>query len=221
MDGGANIQVVLDGGDGGGGGGGIRLGGNFGDYFIGPGLEQLIEQLAENDPNRYGTPPAAKSAVDSLPDVKISEEVMATDDAQCAVCKDAFEVGEEAKEMPCKHIYHKDCIIPWLELHNSCPVCRYELPTDDQEYENRKKAPAGGGAGSSSRVSSRGGGHRSGDDRDPASDGEGDSSGAVTSPSGRRFNISLPWPFNSFGSQFEDRDAGNSGGQSDEHEGRT
>jgi hypothetical protein len=31
----------------------FRLGGNFGDYFIGPGLEQLIEQLAENDPNRY------------------------------------------------------------------------------------------------------------------------------------------------------------------------
>ncbi|XP_052882490.1 E3 ubiquitin-protein ligase RING1 isoform X2 [Gossypium arboreum] len=31
---------------------GFRLPANIGDYFIGPGLEQLIQQLAENDPNR-------------------------------------------------------------------------------------------------------------------------------------------------------------------------
>ncbi|OIS97430.1 PREDICTED: E3 ubiquitin-protein ligase RING1-like [Nicotiana attenuata] len=136
--GGANIQLVFENHPGGGGGGEFSFPGNFGDYFHGPGLEQLIQQLAENDPNRYGAPPAAKSAVAGLPDIKITVELLGSDSSQCAVCKDTFELGEDAKQMPCKHIYHKDCILPWLELHNSCPVCRYELPTDDPDYENRR-----------------------------------------------------------------------------------
>ncbi|XP_047043329.1 E3 ubiquitin-protein ligase RING1-like [Lolium rigidum] len=122
------------------GGLGIGVGGgSFGDYFVGPGLEQLIEQLAENDPNRYGTPPAAKSALSTLPDIVVTDAmVAAAEGADCAVCKEDFSPGEGAKQMPCNHIYHADCIVPWLELHNSCPVCRFELPTDDPDYESNK-----------------------------------------------------------------------------------
>ncbi|KAJ0264523.1 E3 ubiquitin-protein ligase RING1-like [Hirschfeldia incana] len=114
-----------------------RIPGNMGDYFFGPGLEQLIQQLAENDPNRYGTPPASKSAVDGLPTVKVSKDTLKEEMNQCAVCMDEFEDGCDVKEMPCKHVFHQDCLMPWLELHNSCPVCRFELPTDDPEYERR------------------------------------------------------------------------------------
>ncbi|CAL5184898.1 unnamed protein product [Lathyrus oleraceus] len=116
---------------------------NPGDYFFGPGLEDLIQQLAENDPSRRGTPPAAKSAVEKLPVIEVTGELLESDSSQCAVCKDTFVLGEKAKQMPCKHIYHADCILPWLEMHNSCPVCRHELPTDDPDYEQR--AQSGGG----------------------------------------------------------------------------
>lgn len=126
---------------------GLRVPINLGDYVLGPGLEQLIQQLSENDPNRHGPPPAAKSAVEGLKCVEITNDMIECDYSQCAVCMESFEGGEEAKQMPCKHLFHSDCILPWLEMHNSCPVCRFELPTDDEDYENRKRG--GGGVESS------------------------------------------------------------------------
>ncbi|XVF44567.1 hypothetical protein PTKIN_Ptkin02bG0135300 [Pterospermum kingtungense] len=164
---------------------GFRLPANIGDYFIGPGLEQLIQQLAENDPNRYGTPPASKSAINSLPSVKITKDHLNSEFNQCAVCMDEFEEGTEAKQMPCKHLYHKDCILPWLELHNSCPVCRHELPTDDPDYERRVRGTQWTGGGNN-------GDGGSGGDNQERSAGD-------NRTMERSFRISLPWPFRARG----------------------
>ena len=99
--------------------------GNAGDYFIGPGLEELFEQLSAND--RRAPPPASRSSIDAMPTIKITRGHLHSD-SHCPVCKDKFELGSEARQMPCNHIYHSDCIIPWLVQHNSCPLCRQELP---------------------------------------------------------------------------------------------
>lgn len=125
--------MVLHGGGAAAGGGGNLPGTALGDYFIGPGLEALIQRLAENDPNRYGTPPASKAAVEALPAVTISEEHLRHDSSsECVVCREDFEVGEETRQLPCKHLYHHDCIIPWLKIHSSCPVCRFQIATEDE-----------------------------------------------------------------------------------------
>ncbi|KAI4373139.1 hypothetical protein MLD38_011298 [Melastoma candidum] len=185
---GAQVQFIIENRGGEGGPGGAFGGpvGNLGDYFIGPGLEQLIQQLAENDPNRYGTPPASKSAVENLPMVTVSEELTKSENNQCAICQDYFEIGMEVKQMPCKHVYHPDCLLPWLELHNSCPVCRHELPTDDSEYENQRDGGGGGGGGD------RGGGGSGGF----VGSGGG---GAGERTLRRSFSIMLPFPFSSGG----------------------
>ncbi|KAJ9552924.1 hypothetical protein OSB04_016969 [Centaurea solstitialis] len=197
--GGANIQFVIENSSDG-DPSGFRVPSNLGDYFIGPDLEQLIQQLAENDPNRYGTPPASKSVVQNLPSVKITDDLLESDYSDCAVCKDSFELHEEAKQLPCKHVYHQDCIVPWLELHNSCPVCRYELPTDDPEYENRsREGSAGGGGGDGRNMVASGAASGS---REPQENSE--TPGSME----RRFRINLPWPFTGFGSSAETSNSG-------------
>ncbi|KAF0917511.1 hypothetical protein E2562_020621 [Oryza meyeriana var. granulata] len=114
----------------GGGGGSLDVEGvALADYFLGPGLDALMQRLGDGDAGRQGTLPTKKEAVEAIPTV----EVTAVDDsaAACAVCLQDYAAGERAMEMPCRHRFHGKCIVPWLEMHSSCPVCRFQLPTDD------------------------------------------------------------------------------------------
>ncbi|KAJ0248335.1 E3 ubiquitin-protein ligase RDUF1 [Hirschfeldia incana] len=118
-----------------GSGSGLRpLPDSVSEILMGSGFERLLEQLSQieasgNGIGRSGNPPASKSAIESLPRVEIGAFHVEAE-ANCAVCTEVFEAGAEGREMPCKHVFHGDCIVPWLSIRNSCPVCRFELPSD-------------------------------------------------------------------------------------------
>ncbi|KAI4346756.1 hypothetical protein L6164_007626 [Bauhinia variegata] len=108
------------------------------DYIYAAEYDVLFGQFLENDSALKGSPPAAKSVVDSLPFVELTKEDLQGKNVACAICKDDILLEEKVRRLPCSHCYHGDCIMPWLGIRNTCPVCRFELPTDDPDYERRK-----------------------------------------------------------------------------------
>lgn len=104
------------------------------EFLLGSGLETLIlhSQDGFGDAGRHGSSVrASEAAVNAMPAFKFKKQRGQLDSVNCAVCKEAFEAGGEVREMPCKHIYHSGCILPWLALHRSCPICRYEMPAEE------------------------------------------------------------------------------------------
>ncbi|KAJ3282403.1 hypothetical protein HDU79_009954 [Rhizoclosmatium sp. JEL0117] len=109
-----------------------------------------------------GQPPASDAAIAELEvvDVSVLAEVRKRKrgeedggDEKCVVCQDEFvqkQDGDAAESegggddgdgeeyvvlrMPCQHLFHGSCLKPWLKTSNTCPTCRYEIMTDNADY---------------------------------------------------------------------------------------
>jgi hypothetical protein len=48
----------------------------------------------------------------------------------CSICYDAINVRDQLGYMlaPCNHLFHRDCLIQWMDVKMECPICRTELP---------------------------------------------------------------------------------------------
>ena len=69
---------------------------------------------------------------------------------ECAVCQDHMNVHDNVLRLSCCHTFHTSCIMTWLEKNNSCPMCRYEMPSvpttsvdrvhnDEEEGSNQQR----------------------------------------------------------------------------------
>ncbi|KAH8312388.1 hypothetical protein KR044_010485 [Drosophila immigrans] len=154
-----------------GGGGGVSVGGtgnshmffmgNPGDYAWGrEGLDTIVTQML-NQMETSGPPPLSSQRINEIPNVKISAEEVERK-MQCSVCWDDFKLDETVRKLPCSHLYHENCIVPWLNLHSTCPICRKSLANDDDNEDvdvdedyvllNRFVNEAGGGNNPASRT---------------------------------------------------------------------
>ncbi|CAF2173426.1 unnamed protein product [Brassica napus] len=49
------------------------------------------------------------------------------DEKRCTVCLEDFEPKETVMVTPCKHMFHEECIVPWLKSKGQCPLCRFVI----------------------------------------------------------------------------------------------
>jgi hypothetical protein len=75
--------------------------------------------------------PLLRAAVAHLP---LADTSALAGDANCAICQESLEAGCTAIDLPCCHLFHKDCLAQWL-LHEDatstnrslCPSCRTSI----------------------------------------------------------------------------------------------
>ncbi|XP_071907163.1 uncharacterized protein [Coffea arabica] len=46
---------------------------------------------------------------------------------RCAICLEDFEPKEIVTITPCNHMFHEECIVPWVKNEGRCPVCRFAI----------------------------------------------------------------------------------------------
>ena len=112
-----------------------------------------------------GAPPASRDDVQNLKpepfqqsmrdknsQVNIKMQILQLKkDFQCSVCLTDFEIGDEIIRHPhCSHIFHPSCIRNWLELHDSCPICRTPLRGDPGS--NAAEPDTGGSARNNQEI---------------------------------------------------------------------
>ncbi len=54
---------------------------------------------------------------------------------KCSICLLKYKKPDIIKEFPCNHIFHKNCILRWLEKSNICPLCKYDITGDVNNME--------------------------------------------------------------------------------------
>jgi hypothetical protein len=110
-------------------------------------FEDILNQSFQQH-SPQGPPPTSKKALDTLPTFEYTTEretymkdcgCHQLDQTNCCgVCLDEYSLQDKLIQLPCQHIFHLDCVKPWLSEHNTCPSCRFELSVEDPEKEKER-----------------------------------------------------------------------------------
>nr|CAD1829078.1 unnamed protein product [Ananas comosus var. bracteatus] len=124
----------------------------------GPRTPPSAEPLPRHLPDKIAASPpsdaALRVATYKRADVSFSASASASaaaaaaaehaDDACCCVfCLCDVEEGDEIREIPCRHVFHRRCLDTWLQhRHATCPLCRNRLREVGDEDEDELEESA-------------------------------------------------------------------------------
>ena len=69
-----------------------------------------------------------------------ADDIIEETNKNCCICIDDHVIGSTVVKLPCGHLFHEACIAEWLRKSCMCPVCRFELETDDLDYERERRS---------------------------------------------------------------------------------
>ncbi|CAM8953376.1 unnamed protein product [Rhodiola kirilowii] len=61
------------------------------------------------------------------------ERILLPEDAECCICLTSYEDGAELHTLPCNHHFHSSCIVKWLKMNATCPLCKYNIVKGNEQ----------------------------------------------------------------------------------------
>ena len=70
-----------------------------------------------------------KNELSSLPITKFkaSSTIKEGEEEKCPICLVEINDNEDIKRLPCKHLFHPNCIDTWLVKNSACPICKRDV----------------------------------------------------------------------------------------------
>ncbi|MQL96256.1 hypothetical protein Taro_028933 [Colocasia esculenta] len=65
--------------------------------------------------------------------VEIPESARLPIGSECCICLSQYEEGSELCSLPCNHHFHSGCIVKWLRINATCPLCKYSILKGDEQ----------------------------------------------------------------------------------------
>nr|XP_018473202.1 PREDICTED: uncharacterized protein LOC108844435 [Raphanus sativus] len=100
-------------------------------------IEEAV-QVSFDDTSHIQFRPASKLVVNSLPrkiynkETKKEENKKMISLEECRICLQEFSNGGMVVSLSCGHEFDDECIVKWFETSHVCPLCRLELPCQDE-----------------------------------------------------------------------------------------
>ncbi|CAL8237995.1 unnamed protein product [Merluccius merluccius] len=93
-------------------------------YYI-----QRFRYANARDRNQRRLGDAAKKAISKLQvrTLRRGDQETHADFDNCAVCIEGYRPNEVVRVLPCRHVFHKSCVDPWLLDHRTCPMCKMNI----------------------------------------------------------------------------------------------
>ncbi|EOX96697.1 hypothetical protein QUC31_005705 [Theobroma cacao] len=77
----------------------------------------------------------SQELIDLLPTSKCKfGSFFSTKRERCVICQMRYKRGEQQMKLPCKHVYHSQCITKWLSINKICPVCNNEVFGEESRH---------------------------------------------------------------------------------------
>jgi hypothetical protein len=59
--------------------------------------------------------------------ISLVQVAATTSEEICSICLDSYKDGQNTITLPCKHVFHSECILKWFDSKSTCPYCRMNL----------------------------------------------------------------------------------------------